>query len=393
MKTRIKTRHKEIGKLFETMRKHREYFHANPELSFKEYKTSEYIRARLKEIGVPHYSVLDTGVVATIGSGERCVAFRADIDALPIQEKTGLDFASKNEGVMHACGHDMHAAMLLGAAEYLKSLENEIGGSLRLIFQPGEEKLPGGAKMIIEDGVLKNPTPEAIFAQHVNPEEDFGRISITGGPIMASSDELYWSITGKGSHAAQPHLGADAVLAASQLVVYMQTLMTKNKNPLDAATLSITSVHGGSAPNAFPEEVKLMGALRTFQNDFREKMRDLIDKRSREVCGLYDCDSSLNIVKGYPSLSNNHQASEFVKEVAIPAFGEQNVLAFEPKMWAEDFSYYAREIPACFWFLGVKTPESKKQYSLHNPHFSPDARALVYGASMFANIALEFFRK
>jgi amidohydrolase len=263
-----------------TLQNIRRTIHRNPELSFQEFETSNFIKQKLGEWGIEHREIGGTGVVAHIGNGDNCVALRADIDALPIHEETGLEYSSQNPGVMHACGHDMHTTMLLGAAYRLKQIENELKGVVKLIFQPGEEKLPGGAKLLIENGVLENPRPGAIFGQHINPGESVGKISLAPGYVMASADELYITVKGKGSHAAQPHIGNDAILAASHLVQYYQTMVSKMKNPLDSGVISITAVNGGSANNIFPSEVKMLGTMRAFNQDWRNYIHEIIEEKN-----------------------------------------------------------------------------------------------------------------
>ena len=262
--------------IFPKLQKLRRKIHSNPELSFVEFETCKFIQNELSELGIESKVIGNTGVVATIGKGNQCVGLRADIDALPIKEETGLEFASLNEGVMHACGHDMHTTMLIGAAEILKKNEDSLGGIVKLIFQPGEEKLPGGASILIEEGVLENPKVDAIFGQHIYPGESEGTISLNSGPVMGAPDELYFTIKGTSTHAAQPHLGHDPIVAASQLIVHFKTLMTKYKDPIEAGVLSITSIKGGNSTNIIPDDVKLMGTLRSFNEQWRTEMHRLI---------------------------------------------------------------------------------------------------------------------
>lgn len=368
----------------------RRHIHQNPELSFVEYKTAEFIRTKLAGFGIDFITMANTGTVAHIGTGDVCVALRADIDALPIIEETGLDFASLNPGVMHACGHDMHTSMLLAAAKILKDNESLLKGTVKLIFQPGEEKLPGGAKIMIDEGVLENPKPAAIFGQHIYPSKKSGTISVAGGPVFASTDELYWTVKGRGTHAAQPHLGSDAILASSQLINYYQTILTKFKNPLDSCVLSVTSIHGGSATNIFPEEVKMMGTLRTYNEVLRTEIHDILMNNSEKMAQLYGCSCLVDIVRGYPALINNHELAALVKEAAINTVGAQNTLDFEPIMWAEDFAYYSTKIPACFWMLGVRPENLSEMPPLHNSRLNPSEEAMINGTAMLVSSAINF---
>ncbi|MBI5324740.1 MAG: amidohydrolase [Ignavibacteriae bacterium] len=368
----------------------RRHIHQNPELSFKEFLTAEFIRDNLRMMGINYKAIAETGTLALIGNGERCVALRADIDALPIQEETGLEFASKNSGVMHACGHDMHTTMLLGAARILKGIESELNGTVKIIFQPGEEKLPGGASKLIEEGVLENPKVSAIFGQHIFPEESTGTISVNSGYIMASADELYWTLKGKGTHAAQPHLGNDCIMAASQLVMNLQTVVTKYRNPVKPGLLSVTAIHGGSAPNVFPDEVKLMGTFRANDEEWRGKMHDEIRRITNDTCSLFGIKGEVEIVKGYPALYNNPETTLIAEKTAKELLSKDSVEVFEPKLWAEDFAYYAQKIPSTFWFLGIRPKGISELPPLHNSKLIPDEKALSIGAAMLAGTAVNF---
>jgi len=287
----------------------------------------------------------------------------------------------------------LHTAMLLGAAEILKEYEAELNGRVKLIFQPGEENLPGGAVKMIQEGVLKNPSPEIIFGQHVNPEETTGTICLAPGPIMGSADELYITLAGKGSHAAQPHIGNDPILASAQLINDYQTLLTKFRNPLLPGVLTISSVHGGSAPNIIPDEVKMMGTLRSFNEPWRQQMHKLIINNSKRICDNFGVDCKIEIVKGYPALVNDELATGFVSDIACDLLGKENVKEFQPKMWAEDFAYFAREIPAVFWFLGVRPNGIEQMPPLHNSALAPDEKAMINGMSLLAGAAIGYLKR
>lgn len=373
---------------------YRRTIHANPEISFKEYSTTDLIKAKLEEIGVEHYQITQTGVIGLIGEkSANCVALRADIDALPIQEETGLEFSSKNPGIMHACGHDMHTSMLLGAAEILKKNEKDLKGCVKLIFQPGEEMLPGGAKILIDKGVLKDPKPKAIFGQHIYPFANVGQICMASGPVMASTDEMYWSVLGKGSHAGQPHAGNDPIVTAAQLIMYYQSMMNKFKNPLDAGVLTVASINGGSTTNILPEIVKMKGTLRAYNETWRREMLELIEVRSKLVGEMYGTQVELNIINGYPATVNDNTITEFAKKTASEILPVENIIDFEPKMWAEDFAYYLQEIPGTFWFLGVKPKERMDMETLHNPKLNPDEEAMEYGMAMLAASAFNYLQE
>lgn len=371
----------------------RRHLHRNPEISFQERRTAEFIESKLSDMNVRFSRVAGTGVLAHIGAGERCVALRADIDALPIEEKTELPYASQNSGVMHACGHDCHTAMLLTAAKILKERENELGGTVKLLFQPGEEKVPGGASLMIAAGALTNPVPEAIFGQHVFPDSDVGTILTTEGMMMASADELYWTLTGKGAHAAQPHQGTDPIIAAAELILHLQSIITKSRNPLVPGLLGITAINGGSATNIIPELVEMKGTLRSFDMEWRERILDEISERTEKLCALFGVKGVCSIVRGYPPVWNNPICSNFVLDIAKQLAGEGHSLNFEPKMWGEDFGYYGHHVPAAFWMLGVRSRGAIDVPGLHNPRFSPDENALPLGAAMLASVAVEWLSK
>jgi len=368
----------------------RRHIHRNPELSFQEHETCAYISRRLESMNIQHSIIANTGIIALIGSGERCIALRADIDALPIEEETNLEFASCNEGVMHACGHDAHTAMLLGAASILKEREQSLKGTVKLLFQPGEEKVPGGASIMIAEGALENPKPEVIFGQHVYPDAPCGEVQISIGPTMASADELYWTIHGKGAHAAQPHQGIDPILIASELILHLQSLITKSRNPLFPGVLGITSIHGGSATNIIPEMVEMKGTLRSFDPEWREQAMIMIKEHSEQLCAMHGATCEVKILRGYPAVHNHEGAATFAINTAKGLFGEAGVTSFEPKMWGEDFAYYGQHIPAAFWMLGVRPHDQVSMPGLHNAKFTPDEQALPFGAAMMSKIAMDW---
>lgn len=378
---------------FDQAIRRRRHIHRYPELSFQEYNTAKYIEDELNSLDIRSKRLANTGVIAVLGQGDKCVGLRADIDALPIHEETGLTFSSENEGVMHACGHDMHTAMLIGAASFLKKNEQHLGGKVKLIFQPGEEKLPGGASIMIEQGLLEDPKVDAMFGQHIYPGEDVGFISIADGTVMGSADELYWRIEGKGTHAAQPHLGNDPILAACQINVALQTLMTKYRDPIKAGVLSITSIKSGFATNVIPESATILGTLRSFDEEWQFKMHNLIETTSTNIAEVYGCKSDLTIKKGYPEVNNHKETTDIVIKTAIELFGSEKVLEFVPKMWGEDFAYYGKKIPSTFWFTGVRRRGQSEMPALHNSRMNPEEEALIYGTSMLVGSALNYLNQ
>ncbi|MGE5108745.1 MAG: M20 metallopeptidase family protein, partial [Sphingobacteriales bacterium] len=294
----------------------RHYLHANPELSYQEFETSKFVQGKLKEWNIPFEVKATTGVVGLIkgkNPEKKVIALRADMDALPIKEENDVPYKSTKDGVMHACGHDVHTTCLLGAAKILNELKDEWEGTVKLIFQPGEEKNPGGASLMIKDGVLENPAPQAIFGMHVHPGLALNKLSLRSGKVMASADEIYISIKGKGGHAASPHLTADTILIGSHLVLALQQIVSRNNNPFNPTVLSITSFQGGYTTNVIPSEVKLMGTLRCMDEEWRFKAHDLIRKTATNLVTSMGAELNLHIDVGYPCVYNNEQLHETAK--------------------------------------------------------------------------------
>jgi hippurate hydrolase len=368
----------------------RHHLHANPELSFNEFKTSEFVQAKLKSWNIDYQILATTGVVGVIkgkNPEEKVIALRADMDALPINELNEVEYKSKNIGVMHACGHDVHTTCLLGAAKILNELKEQWSGTVKLIFQPGEERNPGGASILIKEGVLENPSPEAIFALHVNPSLPVGKLSFRSGMVMASADEIYITIRGKGGHAAAPHLAADTILVASQLVVNLQQVVSRMNNPFNPSVLSITSIQGGNTTNVIPSEVKLIGTFRAMNEEWRFKAHDLIRKISKNTAEMGGAEMDVHIDVGYPFVINNEKLTNMAKRKAIEFAGKENVEETEMRMGAEDFAFYSHRIPACFFRLGVGNVEKKLTSGVHTPTFNIDESAIENGIGIMAFLA------
>ncbi len=360
----------------------RHHLHAHPELSYEEFETSKFIQQKLKEFGIPYEVMATTGVVGLIkgkNPESRIIALRADMDALPIDEENQVEYASQNKGVMHACGHDVHTTCLLGAAKILNELKDEWEGTVKLIFQPGEEKNPGGASIMIKEGVLKNPSPTAIFGLHVHPGLDLGKFSFRKGRVMASTDEIFITIKGKGGHAAAPHLTADIILIASHLIVSLQQIISRNNNPTSPSVLSICSIHGGSATNIIPSEVKLKGTLRAMDEKWRYKAHELIKKMTTELVASMGGESDVLIDIGYPFVENDPKLTETAWQLAKDYWGVANVEETELRMGAEDFGYYAQIIPGCFYRLGVRNESHGIVHNVHTPKFNIDEAAISNG--------------
>lgn len=365
----------------------RRHLHQYPESSTREFETQAYITGILDKYGIS-YRTYETGVIAQIGAGNKCVAIRADMDALKVQEETGLPFVSVNEGLMHACGHDMHMAMVLGAAILLKKQEEKLDRIIRIIFQPSEEKRPGGARLLLPE-LLKPPVPQAIFAQHISPDLPTGTIGVKSGAFFASSDNIIFSVEGKGTHAAMPHMGSDPILAVAHLVQFYQTIITKFCSPFIPAVLSVTAIHGGTANNVIPDKVEVMGTVRTHDNQLRQRIFDLIDEKSEVICELYGCSFHRDKTTiGLPVLVNN---DVLVKRVIACANEIPGVVIkeTEPLTLGEDFAIYLEQIPGVMWLLGVCPPEQNEMPPLHNSRMAPDERAISVGIQMMLKCVIE----
>lgn len=384
MKEKIKKLAKKHASEFIEVRHH---LHAHPELSYQEFETSKFIQSKLKEFGIPFEVKATTGVVGLIkgkNPDSRVFAIRADIDALPILEENDVPYRSTKKGIMHACGHDVHTTCLLGAAKILHELKDEWQGTIKLIFQPGEEKNPGGASYMIKEGVLENPKPSGIVAMHVHTGMPVGKTSFRSGKVMASADELYFTIKGKGGHAAAPHLCVDPILIASHLIIALQQVVSRNSNPFNPTVLSITSIQGGATTNVIPNEVKLMGTFRAMDEGWRAEAHNLIEKISRELVHSMGGEIDVNIDKGYPAVINNEKLNDIVSTAAKEFLGEENVEETELRMGAEDFGYYAQQIPACFYRVGVMNKEKGITSGVHTPTFNIDENAIEVGMGMMA---------
>ncbi len=369
----------------------RHHLHANPELSYEEFNTAIFIQEKLKSWNIPFEVKSKTGVIGLIkgkNPEKKIIALRADMDALPIVEENKVSYRSKNDGVMHACGHDVHTTCLLGAAKILNETKEDWEGTVKLIFQPGEEKNPGGASILIKEGVLENPAPQKIFALHVHPGMEAGTFSFRGGMVMASADEIYITIKCKGGHAAAPHFTADSILIASHLVVSLQQIVSRNNNPFNPSVLSITAFNGGNTTNVIPSEVKLMGTFRAMNEEWRFKAHELIIKQTKELVGAMGADVDVRIDVGYPFLYNNVALSEEAKLIAIDYAGAENVFETELRMGAEDFAYYAQQIPGCFFRLGAGNKTKGITSNVHTPTFDIDESAIESGMGMMAWMAI-----
>lgn len=386
---------KELIRKYEAkVNEHREWMHRHPELSHEEKETAAYIAKTLREIGLePQENVGGYGVVALIqGKGPgKCVGLRADFDALPVTEVTGLPFASENPGVMHACGHDAHAAMLLGAAYVLNEMKDEFNGTVKLVFQPSEEDAAGpGARAMIADGLLENPHVDAMFGQHVWPTYPSGKVAIRNGAMMASSDRFFITIKGKNSHGSQPENGIDAIVIAAQVVSALQSIVSRNVGPLDSAVVTIGTIQGGSRYNVIADTVEMQGTCRNLNPAVRNKMPERIENIVKGVSEAMGGSYEFKYLRCYSPLVNDPGKFELVRSVIEEVVGPENtVIPENSALGGEDFSFYCEKVPSCFFWLGVHD-ESRQRFPIHNGGFYPETSAFPIGMEVMVKSALKF---
>lgn len=382
--SRIKSLAKTYAPEFISVRQH---LHMHPELSYQEFETSRFVQEKLSSFGIPFEVKATTGLISLIkgkNPEKRTIALRADMDALPIMEENDVPYRSKNNGVMHACGHDVHTTCLLGAAKILNELKDEWEGTVKLIFQPGEEKNPGGASLMIKDGVLEDPKPDGIVALHVHTWLETGKMSFRSGKVMASADELYFTIKGKGGHAASPQVTVDPILIASHLIIALQQTISRKNDPFNPSVLSITAFNAGTTTNIIPNDVKLKGTFRAMNEKWRFEAHDIIRNISKGIVEGMGGQLDLHIDVGYPCVMNDESLTKKAMNKAREFAGEENVSETELRMGAEDFGYYAQLIPACFFRLGTMNKDKGITAGVHTPQFNIDEDAIETGMGMMA---------
>jgi len=371
----------------------RRHIHANPELSFQEYKTAEFIATTLKGYGLSvQEHIAHTGLMVQIegqNPTKRIIALRGDIDALPIQEANNISYKSTVNGVMHACGHDVHTASLIGTALILNQVKDAFEGTIKLIFQPGEEKSPGGAISMIQAGVLKNPTTAVILAQHVSSDIPAGKIGFTIGPVMANTNEIYITINGKGGHAACPHKAVDPILIAAHIIVALQQIVSRNIDPLSPCVLSICKIMAGDATNVIPEVAYLAGTVRTTNEELRQKAKKHITQLSQSIAEGMGGSCEVNILEGYPATYNDPILTKRTIQAAKEYMGAENIQSVDMCMAGEDFAYYAQEIPGCFYFLGIQNKSMGIDSFVHTPTFNIDEDSLAIALGLMAWLAIK----
>jgi len=373
----------------------RRHLHQHPELSFGEHQTSAFIRKQLESWGISfRYPIVETGLVATIkGSGPgRCVAVRADMDALPIQENSELEFESENRGIMHACGHDIHMASMLGAIRVVDQLKAHFKGELLFIFQPGEEKLPGGASLMLKQGIFREGIPDAIIAQHVLPEMEAGHVGFRAGRYMASSDEIYITVNGNGGHGALPQKINDPVLMASHILIALQHEINRRSPSGVPTVLSFGKVVADGAVNVIPDQVQLEGTFRTMDEAWRKRAHGFIEQVSDGIARSMGGNCQVEIRHGYPVLHNDEKIARLAKQKAEEFLGAERVEEMDIRMTAEDFAWFTQSVPGLMYRLGVKNPGQDEVFNLHTPAFRADESALETGVALMAYLSLELLQ-
>jgi amidohydrolase len=388
--TIIDTINSKAAAIFEKVIAYRKHLHAHPELSFQEVETMKFVAEKLTELGIEHTTGIGkTGVVALIKAAHHtdemsCIGLRADLDALPILEETGLDFASTNKGVMHACGHDVHTSILLGTAEILAELRHELPQPVKLIFQPGEEQNPGGATLMLADGVLENPTVKEMYALHVFPEMETGKIGFKEGLYMASSDEIHLTIHGKGGHGATPAACIDPIVIGANLIVQLQQIISRKCNPSIPSVLTFGHFEALGSTNVIPSKAILKGTFRTMDETWRAEALSLLKTQIHALVESQGATVELTISKGYPFLKNDPVTTSNLKSKAAEILGKENVIELPIRMTSEDFAFYAQQIPVCFFRLGVRNEAKGIIHAVHNSKFDSDDAALLTGMKSMA---------
>ena len=379
-------------KYFEEIKDIRRHLHQHPELSFQEHETSKFLINKLKDWGISiDQKWVDTGFSVVIDSGQEgaTIALRADLDALPIQEKNEIEYRSTNDGIMHACGHDVHSACLMGVAKILNETKAYWKGKVVLFFQAGEEKLPGGASLMIKEGIMEKYKPQRMLAQHVYPEMEVGKVGFKEGMYMASADEIYLTVKGKGGHAALPHKNIDPIVIAANLISELQQLSSRIAPPTIPTVLSFGKIIGNGATNVIPDDVKIEGTLRTMNEEWRNIYHQKIEEISHSVAKSFGGDCIVDIRKGYPFLVNDELTTQQSRKSAQLYLGDNKVEELDLRMTAEDFAYFSQKSKTCFYRLGVRNEANGIIHSVHHPQFNIDEKALEVGMGLMSFIALD----
>jgi amidohydrolase len=378
--------------IFNDVVANRRHLHSHPELSFHEVETSAFVAGKLDELGLKYERMADNGLVALIKGdkpSDKVVALRADMDALPITEINEVSYKSQNIGVMHACGHDAHTSSLLGTAKILTDLKSQFGGTVKLIFQPAEEKLPGGASIMIKEGVLENPKPQAVLGQHVMPLIEAGKVGFRAGKYMASTDEIYVTVRGKGGHGAQPQQNVDPVIIMAHMLTALQQIVSRFADPKSPSVLSFGKVIANGATNVIPNEVYLEGTFRTMDEKWRNEAHIKMKKMAEGICESMGGSCEFNIMRGYPFLINEEKLTNATRGHAEDYLGKENVLDLDIWMAAEDFAYYSQVADSCFYRLGTRNESRGITSSVHTPTFDVEEDAFKISTGLMAYLAVK----
>lgn len=385
------------NKYFDEVVEHRKHLHANPELSFKEFKTSQYIKDFLISNNIQYKdNYVKTGIVAHIkgrNPEKKTIALRADIDALPILENNNANYASQNKGIMHACGHDVHTSSMLGVCRILNELKSSFEGTFKIIFQPGEEILPGGASLMLKEGALENPDAELIIGQHVYPQLEAGQVGFKKGMYMASADEIYVTIKGKGGHGALPETCIDPILIASHIIIALQQIVSRHAKPTIPSVLTFGHIEGIGATNIIPNEVKIKGTFRTFNEGWRKEAKIKMKKMAESIAEGMGGSCDFDIHNGYPFLTNNEKVTQLAWDAAKEFLGEKMVFPLDLRMTSEDFAFYSQKIPSCFYRLGIANNSKGINSGLHTNTFDVDHEALRTSIGVMSFIALQLIKE
>lgn len=398
MSQKVKDRIKQLAKEYlPDAIEWRRSLHMRPELAFEEYETASFIIARLTEMGISFMKgIAKTGVVALVSGRKpeaKVVGFRADMDALPINELNHKEYRSLKEGVMHACGHDLHMACLLGAGKILNEIRDEFEGSVKMIFQPSEEKYPGGAFVMIQEGVLENPRPDKMYGIHVLPTLDSGKIGMKSGMYMASTDEIFITVKGKGGHAATPELNIDPVLIAGHIIVALQQIVSRNATPSIPSVLSFGRIVANGRTNIIPDQVIMEGTFRTYNETWRAEAHERISHLAKTLAQSMGGSCDVFINKGYPFLVNDDVTTRHAFRDAQDFLGKENVVELDLRMTAEDFAYFSQQIPSCFYRLGVRNVQKGITSNLHTATFDVDEPSLEQGMGFMAWLAYKELKR
>jgi len=377
----------------------RRWLHEHPELGMQEYQTAQFVTERLQALGVEDIrtGISETGITALVrgtGTGpgtDKVVLLRADMDALPIDEENDVDYKSQTEGIMHACGHDGHTAMLLATTRLLMERRREFAGTVKVLFQPSEETGPGGAAWMIEQGVLEDPHVDAVFGLHLGQDMPLGTIAVRSGPAMSSAQGFRTRVQGKGGHGAAPHLAADPIVAAASMIVQLQSIVSRNVNPREAAVLTIGTIQGGKAANVIPDSVEFAATFRTYSTEVQTLVRERATAIMERIADAMGVSVEIEMSAGLPAVVNDHAMAEIVRGAARKIVGEAHVIAGEPHPASEDFSYFLNERPGCYFFIGSRNEEKGLIWGHHHPKFDFDEEALGIGTATMTQTAIDFF--